>query len=90
MSNPAPGTARINDGPWLPCRFTLNGTSQYVDWSVDAILDEDLPHLGPAQIEIAICEGVTVFGDAIVTDLDARSYGASATAHGNGALRGTR
>lgn len=87
---PRPGSARINGGPWLPCRFTLNGTDQYVDWSVDAVLDRDMPLLGAAEMEIAICEGVTVFGDVFVTDIDARSYGASATARGNGSLRGAR
>ncbi len=89
MSNPAPGTARIDGGPWLPCRFTLDGTGRYVDWSVD-VDPYDPPSIGHAEIEIAICDGVTVYGSSIITDVRVSAMGNSATASGNGALRGTR
>ena len=90
MSNPTPGSARINGGPWLPCCFTLDGRSRPVDWSVDAVLDEPVLTIGAAEIEIAICEDVTVFGDVIVTEVRRSSDRGSATAWGNGSLRGTR
>lgn len=90
VDQPSPGTARINGGPWLPCRFTLNGTDQYVEWVVDAVLDQGMPSLGAAEMEIAICEDVTVFGDVIVTDVRRSSDKGSATAWGNGSLRGSR
>jgi hypothetical protein len=84
---PRPGSVRINGGPWLPCRFTLDGTSQYVDWELSAAGVEAMP--GPVPVEIAICPGVSVFGDVTLTDVRVyQDYGWSFEAQGNGGLRG--
>lgn len=72
----------------MPCRFTLNGALQYVDWDVDAVVLGDHPMPGNASVEIAICPGVSVFGDAVITDVYVRDYGASFSASCAGPLRG--
>ena len=86
MSEPRPGSCRINGGEWMPCRFTLNGTHQYVDWDLDAEGDI-MP--GPVTVEIAICPGVSVHGDAFVGNTLVSAHGSSFSAVGNGPLRGT-
>lgn len=87
MDDPRSGSVRVNDGPWLPCRFTLNGAERYVDWALDAEGDI-MP--GPVKVEIAICPGVSVFGDAFVGNTHLSSYGSSFSMVGNGPLRGAR
>lgn len=65
---PRSGSVRVNDGPWLPCRFTLNGALPLVDWRIDAASREGMMP-GAVSVELAICEGVSVFGEAIITDV---------------------
>jgi hypothetical protein len=84
--DPRPGSVRINGGPWLPCRFTLDGTSQYVDWDLSAAGGVSMP--GQVAVEIAICPGVTVYGDALVGNTLVTARGSSFSASGNGGLRG--
>lgn len=87
MDDPRPGSVRVNGGPWTPCRFTLDGTEMYVDWDLDAAGDV-MP--GPVTVEIAICPGVTVYGDAFVGNTLVTAHGSSFSAVGNGGLRGER
>lgn len=90
VDQPRPGTARINDGPWLPCCFSIDGRQNLVDWKVAVDLASDWPAMGPGSIEIAICEGVTVFGDVVVDQLSRDWNGSSGSAMGSGPLRGVR
>lgn len=89
-ATPRPGSASINGGPFLHCRFVLDGTDMLIDWSVDVAPDE-VPPMGHATVEIVICDGVSVFGDMLITDVNVRQPGGiSVSAYGSGSLRGAR